>query len=345
MAFRVAVIGTGYMGSAHARVISRIAEEYPGLVELGYVVDVVEERARRVAARYGGEPLRSVEELEEVDLAIVATPTSTHRKVFESLLGRVEGGVLVEKPVALSVEEAAEMIEAAESHGIQLFAGHIERYNPAVRILHQRLERGLLGKVLTIVAKRVGPFTPRVKDTDVVFDLAVHEIDNVLAISGSLPSTVRAYALSGLVSGLDDYALIVLGYSRGFAGIEVNRVTPFKQRELFITTDKAVVKLNYMEQVLRVYREDEETNILVKREEPLYLEDLSIVQALLGEDRAVVDGYQAFLATLLCELARESQRRGRDVYVEETSYYDTYRDLVEKGLRSLGDYSVRLLKG
>jgi len=334
---RVAVVGAGYMGSAHARVVSRIADENPSLVSLKYIVDIDFERARRVAARYGGKPLKSVEEMGEVDLAIIATPTETHRKVFESLLGKASA-VLVEKPIAQNLEDSIAVVEEAARHGVKLYVGHIERFNPAVRALHTRIARGELGDVLTIVARRVGPFAPRAQNTDVVYDLGIHEVDNALVIYGSRPERVRSYTLGGLVSKLTDYALIILGYPAGFASIEVNRITQFKQRMLYLTTRTSTAYLDYMSQTLRIRRGYEEANVLFKREEPLYLEDTAVVLDVAGEKQLVVDGLQGLLGIYICELALESRVKGRDLAFEEHPAYGSVSDMLTEGERRLKEY-------
>ncbi|WP_228546809.1 Gfo/Idh/MocA family protein [Hyperthermus butylicus] len=338
---RVAVVGAGYMGTAHARVLARIADEHPGLVELAYVVDVDPERARRVAARYGGKPVQSVRGMGEVDLAIVSTPTETHLAVFRELLGKTRA-VLVEKPMASSLSEAVEMLTLAREHGVWLAVGHIERFNPAVRALHERVARRELGDILTIVARRVGPFAPRAQNTDVVYDLGVHEVDNALVVYRGLPETVRSYTLGGLVSRLTDYALIILGYGEGFASIEVNRITPFKQRMLYLTTRAAVAYLDYMEQVLRIHRGHEEATVVIRREEPLYLEDLAVVSRFASGEEPDVDGYQGFLALYVCELALESRLQRRDIDARDNKLYSHYQDLVEEGLRRLKAYTDKL---
>ncbi|MET1127772.1 MAG: Gfo/Idh/MocA family oxidoreductase [Thermoproteota archaeon] len=337
---RVAIIGAGYMGSAHARVLSRIAAEHPDLAELAYIVDVDERRAAIAARRYGGRPLGSVEELPEgeVDLAVVATSTETHLEVSRQLVARGVKGLLVEKPVTRSLEEAAELVELEESYGLWVAAGHIERFNPAVAALHERVARGRFGRVLTFVARRVGPFAARVRSTDVVYDLAVHEVDNALAIYRELPRSVRSYTLGGLVSSLTDYALGILAYRYGFASIEVNRVTPFKQRVAYLTAERGVVFLDYMKRELRFYTDDEEVAIRVDDEEPLYLEDLAVLRRFTGGGDPPVDLRQAFTVLYICEKMLASTKRNAEVVLEEEEDYSTYSDILKEGLEKFKGY-------
>ena len=344
---RVAVIGAGYMGSAHARVLRRVAVEHPGLVELSYIVDVDLARARRVAARYGGTPLGGVEELPagSVDLAVVAVPTRYHLQVFRQLLGRGVRGFLVEKPLAATLGEAVELVEEARSHGAWVAVGHVERFNPAVMALHRLAARGFLGGLTTYSARRVGPFAPRAGDTDVVYDLGVHEVDNALALMGGLPETARAYTLRHLVTSLNDYALIVLGFGSAYASAEVNRLTPFKQRILHVTGRLGVAVLDYMAQSLTIYRSEGETRAHVEREEPLYLEDLHVVHAYSGGVRPAVDLYQGLAAMLACAAALEAASRGRDVALEELEAYHVASDLAREAVGGYERYRSLLLGG
>ncbi len=341
---RIAVIGTGYMGSAHTRVLKRISDENPELIELAYVVDVDINRAQSVARRYGGKPLSNVREIPcgEADLAFIATPTEHHYSVFRELIDRDVKGFFIEKPLTRNLKEALELIKAVEENGIWVNVGHIERFNPAVQALHKRVKEGFLGEVLTVISRRVGPFIARVKTTDVIYDLGIHEIDNSLTIYRRYPNTLRSYTLESLVSNLTDYALIILGYKRGFSSIEVNRVTPFKQRIMYLTCSKAVAYLDYMNQELKIYMDEHEINVRIKKEEPLYLEDLAVIKYFIEKREPPIDIYQAFAGLFLCEKALESTRTNREIVLEEDNEYRTYRDIIEKGLYNFNKYIERL---
>ena len=337
---RVGLIGAGYMGSAHARVIRRIGDEYPGLVELSYVVDPVFDKAKALAKRYGGHPVKSVKEIsgEGMDFAIIASPTRTHLDVFMSLVERGVGGVLVEKPMASSLGESVEFVRVAREYGVWVAVGHIERFNPAVIYLHRLVVGGRIGDLLTFTAKRVGPFAPRAGDTDVVYDLGVHEVDNVLSLVVGLPSTVRAYTLSEIVTDLNDYALMVLGFGSGFASIEVNRLTPFKQRVLYLTGTRGVVFLDYMGQELRFFTPSEETVFRIRKEEPLYIEDLVVIKSFAEKRLPPIDVYQGFTTMLVCGAALESAKRKHDIVLEEYKVYRDYRDYIDRAIEGYRRY-------
>ncbi|MET1101292.1 MAG: Gfo/Idh/MocA family oxidoreductase [Pyrodictiaceae archaeon] len=342
MVIRAAIVGAGYMGTAHARIINRIASENPSLVELDYVIDKDISRARRVAAIYGGKPLASISDLPRgsVDLAFVAVPTRLHLEVFHQLASRDISAFFIEKPLAASIEEAENILRVAEENSLWVSAGHVERFNPAVIALHKLVAEGRLGKLFTLVSRRVGPFAPRAGDTDVVYDLGVHEIDNVLALLARIPDYIKAYTIGSIVSDLNDYALLVMRFEKTFASIEVNRITPFKQRILYITGSKAVAFLDYRSQDLYVYTPWEESKILFKREEPLYLEDLSVIESLAKKEAPVVDVYQGFTPILLGALGLE--HGGEKQYLEKI--LANYQDYLDKALKGYRRYRVYVEK-
>ena len=331
---RVAIIGAGYMGSAHARVLHRISEELPGEIELRYIVDVDVERAKRVSTKYGGEPLNSIDDIprDSVDLALIATPTEYHYKVFKQLVEKNTRYFFIEKPMTRSLEEGVRLLRHVEENDLWVSVGHIERFNPAVVSLHRHVEKGELGEVLTIISRRVGPYTARVKHTDVIYDLGVHEIDNSLAIYKRIPERIRSYTLGNLVTRLSDYALIILQYDKGFSSLEVNRVTPFKQRIMYLTGTRGVAYLDYMKQELTIYNGEHEIRALIRREEPLYLEDLAVVKNIINRGNPPIDPYQAFTSLYLCELSLESTRTMKEIVIEDRKDYIEYKDILKKGL-------------
>ncbi len=341
---RIAIIGAGYMGSAHARVINRIIRENPGIAEITYIVDIDKDKARNTAARYGGKPLFSIKDVprNSVDLALVSTPTEYHYENYSILADKGVRYFFIEKPLTRNIGQAEALIRRAEENDLWITVGHIERYNPAVVKLHKHVGEGRLGEILTTISRRVGPFVARVKNTDVIYDLGIHEIDNSLAVFGSYPERIRSYTLENVVSRLNDYALIILQYRRGFSSLEVNRVTPFKQRILYMTAENGVVFLDYMKQELYIYNSEHETKVLVKREEPLYLEDLDLLKSIANKNPPPIDPYQAFASLFLCELSLESTRKSVEIIIEKHELYDKYEDLIARGLEGYRRHVGRL---
>ncbi len=334
MVVRVGVIGVGYMGSAHARVVNRISHEYLGEVRLEYIVDVDYDRAKHVSHKYGGKPLSRVEDIPRngIDLAIIATPTEHHYSVFVKLAGLGVEYYLIEKPVTRSIEEAYRILETCREMGLKVGVGHIERFNPVIKSLLSHIARGFLGDPLTTISRRVGPFVARVRNTDVVYDLGIHEIDISLSIYLKYPVSIRTYTLENIVSHLTDYALLILSYPRGFSSIEVNRVTPFKQRIMYLTGTRGVAFVDYMEQRLVIHTNEHDINVRVRREEPLYLEDKAVIDSVIEGREPPIDIYQAFTSLLLCEKGLESTRASSEIVIEDDRDYQLYRDVVREGI-------------
>lgn len=167
---KAAVVGVGYLGRFHAAKYRSLSE-----VDLVGVVDIDPQRAREVAQTVGTAAYGHVKELVgRVDVATVAVPTTKHYEVARRLL---ESGihVLVEKPIAETLEQAEELVEIARGAGTILQVGHSERFNPAVQVLKERLESPLFLEV-----HRISPYPGRGVDVDVVLDLMIHDIDLLL---------------------------------------------------------------------------------------------------------------------------------------------------------------------
>lgn len=248
---RVAVVGVGAMGRNHARVYREMPD-----VDLVAVVDSDEDLAKHVAKIYATEAytdLRRMIDQARPEAVSVAVPTQAH---FAAAMTLLDAGchVLVEKPIAASLEEAGELVaQAARSRRI-LMVGHIERYNPAVVELKRRLEMGQLGRIFGISARRLGPFPARVRDVGVVLDLATHDLDVMRYLTGS--EVVRLYAETrrrvhtlneDLFSGMLRFADDTIGV------LEINWLTPTKIRELMVTGERGMFRADYLTQDLAFY--------------------------------------------------------------------------------------------
>ncbi|TMD37691.1 MAG: Gfo/Idh/MocA family oxidoreductase, partial [Chloroflexi bacterium] len=186
---RVGVIGVGAMGRNHARVLHDLAN-----VELAGMADQDAATAQQVGVATGTRGYQSYQELlerERPQAVVVAVPSDAHHPV---VLDALAAGchVLVEKPIAATVEQADDLVRAASKAKKVLAVGHIERYNPAVLELKRRLEEGQLGRVFQLHARRLGPFPRRVRDVGVVVDLATHDLDVMRYLTGT--EIVRVYA-------------------------------------------------------------------------------------------------------------------------------------------------------
>src|SRR5882672_1875059 len=235
---KTAVIGVGHLGQAHARVHASLEQ-----VELVAVCDVNETRGREIAERHATRFISDYRELlDKVEAVSVATPTVNH---CETSLAFLEAGVhvLIEKPIARSLDEADEMIRAAESKNLVLQTGHIERFNPAFAALRRRIERPRFFE-----AHRMGVFTPRSLDIDVVMDLMVHELDIIASLVESEVVKIEAVGIPILTSKID-LANARLEFAGGcVANITASRVAGEQLRKLRVFQPNEYYSLDYAEQ-------------------------------------------------------------------------------------------------
>jgi UDP-N-acetylglucosamine 3-dehydrogenase len=234
-ALRVGVIGAGVMGSNHARVLAGLPD-----VSLVGVVDPLPAHRKRASELVNCRTFNSLDELlaEGVDTVTIAAPTHLHHEIALACIAR-KIHVLVEKPIASTVEEGREIVSAAERAGVTLMIGHVERFNPAVAAVKQ----ALAGEdILSIAITRVGPFPPRMSNVGVVIDLAVHDIDLIRWFTESDIIEVQPQ-LSSAVAEREDIALLQFRTASGvLAHINTNWITPFKARSVTIATrDKYIM--------------------------------------------------------------------------------------------------------
>src|SRR4249920_3392792 len=226
---RVGVVGVGVMGSNHARVFAGL----PG-TELVGVADPDRKQAEFVARTLGCVAVSDVSELldRDVDAITIAAPTHLHRDIALSCIARGVH-VLVEKPIASSVEEGREIIGAARRAGVTLMVGHVERFNPAVEAIKEAI-RG--EDILSIAITRVVPFPPRMSNVGVVIDLAVHDIDLIRWFTESDIVEVQPQT-SSAIAEREDIALLQFRTASGvLAHINTNWLTPFKARSVTVAT-------------------------------------------------------------------------------------------------------------
>src|SRR5471030_346016 len=233
-ALRMGVIGIGTMGSNHARVLAGISG-----VQLVGVADP--ERAQRelVTRALGCPAVETVESLLDlkVDAVTIAAPTHFHRDIALACIARGVH-VMVEKPIASSVEEGNEIINAARRAGLTLMVGHVERFNPAVEAIKDAIRNE---DILSIAITRVGPFPPRMSNVGVVIDLAVHDIDLIRWFTDSDIVEVQPQ-LSSAVAEREDIALLQFRTASGvLAHINTNWLTPFKARTVHVATKRKYV--------------------------------------------------------------------------------------------------------
>ena len=311
---RVGVIGIGNMGWHHARVLSLLRD-----AELVGVADPDEARGALAVEQFNCRWFADHRDLlGEVEAVCVAVPTLLHHSVGMACL---DAGVhvLIEKPIAATQEEAAELIQAAERAGKLLQVGHIERFNPAFR----ELLKVVVGEEIVVLeARRHSPNPDRANDVSVVLDLMIHDIDLVLELAAS--PVVRLAAAGGRSSdGPIDYVNATLAFANGVvASLTTSKMAHRKIRSLSAHCRNALVETDFLNRTLHIHRRAHESvsadhGELVYRSdgvveevsttsiEPLYAELEHFLRCVRGEETPAVDGLQASRALQLADLIEQ----------------------------------------
>jgi predicted dehydrogenase len=241
---KVGVAGVGHMGKEHARIYSELQE-----VELVGVHDSNPDTARKIAAKCKTRAFGSLKEMvDAVDAASIVTPTSTHLAIAEPFLKRGKH-VLVEKPIAMDTEEARKLVDLAEKHGAKLAVGHVERFNPVLVALEERL-----GRPRFIEAHRLSPYPGRSTDIGVVMDLMIHDLEIILHLVRSPVTSVDAVGVPVLSKG-EDIANARIRFANGcVANLTTSRISPEKLRKIRVFQDDAYLSLDYMKQEGEIYK-------------------------------------------------------------------------------------------
>lgn len=226
---RIGVVGAGVMGTNHARVLAGL----PGITLVGIVDPLPEHRARAIDL-IGCRTFETLAELiaAGIDAVTIAAPTHLHHEIALTCIAH-NIHLLVEKPIATTVQEGQDIVAAARRAGVTLMVGHVERFNPAVAAIKQAIKEE---DILSIAITRVGPFPPRMSNVGVVIDLAVHDIDLIRWFTESEIIDVQPQ-LSSAVAEREDIALLQFRTASGvLAHINTNWLTPFKARSVTVAT-------------------------------------------------------------------------------------------------------------
>jgi UDP-N-acetylglucosamine 3-dehydrogenase len=318
MTLKVAVIGVGAMGKNHAR----IYWELPNLDFVG-IADSDKDLGESISKRYGVDyfqDFRKLLDTRKPDAVTIAVPTANH---FDVALEAIQRGihVLIEKPIAPSIEQGEKIIQAAQQHQVKLMIGHVERFNPAVVALKEKIQAGKIGKVFQLDARREGPFPARISDVGVVIDLSVHDIDIMRSVSGSEVVRVYAETEQRIHTKHEDLLTGLLRFEDKSVGtLNVNWLTPTKIRELHITGEMGLFKVDYLTQdlyffentgaqgsdwdtlrVLRGVNEGSTIKYALVKKEPLRSEQEAFIAAVNGESSIAVTGEDGLKALKIAE--------------------------------------------
>jgi predicted dehydrogenase len=319
------VVGTGYWGSNHARVAAGLRED--GVVDDVVLCDVDRDRVANLARSYGFEYVTDHTDLAGlVDAAIVATPSPTHRAVGTDLLA-AGLDLLVEKPLALTSDDARAIVETADEAGRTLATGHIFRHHPALNDIRDRLQRGELGDPRYLTTNRFSSRAPRTT-AGTLFSLAVHDVDIYTYLLGEWPETVFCVLNEAETEDVDETATLTLTYESAIGTIDVSwRVPTFgKRRDLVVSGTKATGYVDYLEDtVVKLHdttlvtdaevqtREEATRTYELPEAEPLRLEVESFLEACRTGATPRASGRTGVAAIEILEAAKRSAATGRAV--------------------------------
>jgi UDP-N-acetylglucosamine 3-dehydrogenase len=320
---RVAVIGVGSMGRNHARVYSELPN-----VELVAVSDSNLAQAQSVGQQFGTAAYSSIEEMfakARPEAVSIAVPTALHYTVA---LQALEAGahILIEKPIAATLEEGQEIIARAKACQRVLMVGHIVRFNPAIQALKQKLDEGVLGRVFQVFCRRTGPFPARIRDVGVVVDLAPHDVDIMRFLIGADPQRVFAETEQRIHTEHEDLLFAMLRFPEGVVGaLEINWLTPTKVREVLVLGERGMFRVDDLLQDLYFYENAQASDPLhfplanlkgvsegsmvkyaLQRYEPLKAELQAFIKAVRGETPVSVTGEDGLAALHLALALVES---------------------------------------
>jgi predicted dehydrogenase len=297
---RIGVVGVGHIGSNHARIYSELPN-----AELVAILDIDPTRADEIGGKYKAKVVASLNEFAGmVDAASVATPTSAHFSIARDLLAQGKH-LLIEKPITEKTSDARDLAQVAAEKGLVLQVGHVERFNPVLSALEQRLTHPRF-----IEAHRLSPYPNRSTEIGVVLDLMIHDLEIILHLVDSALENIDAVGVPVLSRG-EDIANARLRFASGcIANVTSSRISPERMRKIRVFQEDAYLSLDYQGQSGEIYRRVDgqitREPVAIEKEEPLRQQLASFVDCALTGGEPRVSGSHAAAAL---ELAVEITRR------------------------------------
>jgi predicted dehydrogenase len=324
-ALRVGLAGLGAMGRNHLRHLA--ARDDCALVAIGDPDPAtLEAGLAATSARGWADPVAMIAEA-ELDAVVIAAPTLAHPELVHAAIARGLP-VLVEKPLAATIDDGLALVQAARRRDVPLQVGHVERFNPAVQKLGRLLADGWVGTVYSMTSRRAGPYPARIRDVGVTVDLATHDGDILSWIAGERPLRVYAELARRVNASHEDLLFGLLHFGSGATGmLDVNWLTPSKRRQLSVVGEAGMFELDYLTQRLAFTRADtsrptsisgyattfqgEVATIEVASREPLEAELDAFLAIARDGGKPVVDGVDGLwavaIATTLLQSASETR--------------------------------------
>ncbi|HMJ05887.1 MAG TPA: Gfo/Idh/MocA family oxidoreductase [Chthoniobacterales bacterium] len=298
---RVGVVGVGHIGKNHARLYAELSDA----AFFTAILDTETAKAQEMAQEFGVVAASSLDEFaSHVDAVSIATPTSSHFEVARALLERGKH-LLIEKPIAENTADATALAELAAQRGLVLQVGHVERFNPVLSALEERLTHPRF-----IEAHRLSPYPNRSTDIGVVLDLMIHDLEIILHLVRSPVQTIDAVGVPVLSRG-EDIANARLRFEDGcVANITSSRISPERMRKIRVFQEDAYLSLDYQNQTGEIYRRSlagiSKEEVAIEPGEPLKHQLASFIECASTGNAPRVSGFQA---TAALELAIEITKR------------------------------------
>lgn len=323
---KVAVLGCGGLGNVHAGIYSKLDG-----VELTGLCDIKIEFANALSKKTGAPTFQSFEQMlaeAEFDAISITLPSYLHKE-YTLLAAKAKKHVISEKPIALTLEDAKEMIDCCEENGVRLFVGHVVRFFPEYVNMKQTIDQGTIGRPAVAHASRIGPHPGETKDWykdatksgGVITDLMIHDLD---FLRWSLGEINTVYAM-GHTSEHLDYALVTLQFSNGaVANVESNWgfPGPFHTKAEIAGSDGLIAANSLKSSSLQIHKAatSENSSFVTVPESPGFrspyeLELEHFITCIKTGSEPIVTANDAYKALELAQAAKESIRTGKAVHL------------------------------
>ena len=308
---KTGVIGVGSMGQHHARI-------YADISNLVGVSDLDEANGRRVSETNKTKYYQNYYELfEKVDAISLAVPTHLHKKISQEAFQQGIS-VLVEKPLAGNALDAKDIVDQANSFGVTLAVGQIERFNPVVQYIKKQFTDRVWKSPFSLTARRFSEFPVRINDVGVLFDLTIHDVDILRYITGSRVISVCTFGGNFKNNKFEDFVNVFLKFENGAMGLcQTNWLTPGKTRQLDILASDCHYKLNLLNQQIQIKKlNSDEESLKLDYQEPLKSEIENFLTAVSSKEKPSVSGEDGLEAVKIVEAALLSLNENRIISLQ-----------------------------